>query len=126
LKTSIFMAAQYTHLSQFHYFAKLRIMKIESRIFAALADATRRRILQDLKEGELPAGEIASRFTLSAPAISRHLSVLDAAGLVSARRDANRIYYRVETGVLAEVVGGFLESVAVTPSRRGRDTRSRT
>jgi len=86
-------------------------MKMETRIFAALADPTRRQILQDLKEGELPAGEIASRFTLSAPAISRHLSVLEAAGLLSSRREANRIYYRVEAEPLAETLGDFLSAV---------------
>jgi DNA-binding transcriptional ArsR family regulator len=86
-------------------------MKTESRVFAALADATRRRILQDLSEGELPAGEIASRFTLSAPAISRHLSVLEAAGLLTSRREANRIYYSVETGPLAETLASFAGGV---------------
>ena len=58
-------------------------------IFAALAHPTRRQILQDLKDGELAAGEIASRFSASGPTISRHLSVLRQAGLISERRDAN-------------------------------------
>lgn len=89
-------------------------MKIESKIFGALADPTRRQILQDLKEGELPAGEIASRFTLSAPAISRHLSILETAGLVTSRREANRIYYRVEPEPLAEALGDFLSAVCPT------------
>jgi len=105
------LAAQYTHLHQFHNFIKLRNVKIESKIFGALADPTRRQILQDLKEGELPAGEIASRFTLSAPAISRHLSILETAGLVTSRREANRIYYRVEPEPLAETLGDFLSAV---------------
>lgn len=89
-------------------------MKVETRIFAALADPTRRQILQDLKEGELPAGEIASRFTLSAPAISRHLNILETAGLVSSRREGNRIYYRVEAEPLAEALGDFLSAVCPT------------
>lgn len=89
-------------------------MKIESKVFSALADPTRRQILQDLKEGELPAGEIASRFTLSAPAISRHLSILEAAGLLTARREANRIYYRVETEPLAEALNDLLSAVCPT------------
>ena len=95
-------------------------MKVESRIFGALADPTRRQILQDLKEGELPAGEIASRFTLSAPAISRHLSILETAGLVSSRREANRIYYRVEAELLAEALGDFLSAVCPAPVKRRR------
>jgi DNA-binding transcriptional ArsR family regulator len=89
-------------------------VKVDSKIFAALADPTRRQILQDLKEGELPAGEIASRFTLSAPAISRHLNILETAGLVSPRREANRIYYRVEAEPLAEALNDFLSAVCPT------------
>jgi DNA-binding transcriptional ArsR family regulator len=97
-------------------------MKASSRIFTALADATRRQILQELKEGELPAGEIAARFTLSAPAISRHLSILETAGLLTARREANRIYYRLEPEPLAEALGEFLN--AVCPGYRQKKRRN--
>jgi DNA-binding transcriptional ArsR family regulator len=62
-----------------------------SDIFEALAHPTRRQILQDLKGGELAAGEIAAKFSASGPTISRHLGVLRNAGLVSERRDGNRI-----------------------------------
>lgn len=82
-----------------------------SDIFAALAHPTRRQILQDLKEGELAAGEIASRFSSSGPTISRHLSVLRQAGLVSERRDANRILYSLVGERLALSVGDFLSTV---------------
>jgi DNA-binding transcriptional ArsR family regulator len=60
-------------------------------VFRALADPTRRQILQDLRDGELTAGEIGSKFSISGPSISRHLSILKAAGLLTERRDANRI-----------------------------------
>lgn len=93
-------------------------MKMEERVFAAIGDATRRQILQDLREGELPAGEIASRFTLSAPAISRHLSILQAAGLVNSRREANRIYYALESEALSTIVGGFLDAVCSSRNRK--------
>src|SRR5580704_14552017 len=83
----------------------------EAGVFKALADPTRRQILEDLKPGELTAGEIVSRFQISAPSISRHLSVLRSAGLVEARRDANRIYYRLVEDRLALCVGGFLSTV---------------
>ncbi|KQR36405.1 MULTISPECIES: metalloregulator ArsR/SmtB family transcription factor [Microbacterium] len=82
-----------------------------SDIFAALAHPTRRQILQDLKEGELAAGEIASRFSSSGPTISRHLGVLRQAGLVSERRDANRILYSLVGERLALSVGDFLSTV---------------
>jgi DNA-binding transcriptional ArsR family regulator len=83
----------------------------ETGVFRALADPTRRQILQDLRGGELNAGEIADRFAISAPSISRHLSVLRSAGLIRERRDANRIYYALVEERLALCVGGFLSAV---------------
>jgi DNA-binding transcriptional ArsR family regulator len=80
-------------------------------VFKALADPTRRQILQDLKAGELAAGDIAGRFTISGPSVSRHLSILKAAGLVTERRDANRIMYSLVEDRLANCVGGFLSAV---------------
>ncbi len=82
-----------------------------SDIFEALAHPTRRHILQDLKDGELAAGEIASRFHASGPTISRHLGVLRSAGLVTERRDANRILYSLVGDRLALSVGDFLSTV---------------
>jgi DNA-binding transcriptional ArsR family regulator len=84
---------------------------IEAGVFKALADPTRRQILQDLKDGELSAGEIVSRFKISAPSISRHLGVLKGAGLVTERRDANRIIYSLVEERLALCVGNFLSVV---------------
>ena len=82
-----------------------------SEIFEALAHPTRRQILQDLKDGELAAGELASRFPVSGPTISRHLGVLRGAGLVTERRDANRIIYSLVGDRLALSVGDFLSTV---------------
>ena len=82
-----------------------------TEIFAALAHPTRRQILQDLKDGELPAGEIAARFSATGPTISRHLGVLRQAGLVAERRDGNRILYSLVTDRLALSVGDFLSTV---------------
>jgi DNA-binding transcriptional ArsR family regulator len=89
-------------------------MKTTARVFRALADPTRRQILQELKAGERSAGDIASRFTISAPAISRHLALLGGADLVSERREGNRILYRLEPDRLASVLGDFLSAVCPT------------
>jgi len=89
-------------------------MKAVTRVFRALADPTRRQILQELKERELAAGEIASRFPISGPSISRHLSILKAADLVSERREGNRILYRLEPDNIAGAMGDFLSSVCPT------------
>ncbi len=86
-------------------------MSDDTGVFRALADPTRRQILEDLRPGELTAGEIAARFTISAPSISRHLGVLKSAGLVTERRQANRIYYSLVEQRLALCLGGFLSAV---------------
>jgi DNA-binding transcriptional ArsR family regulator len=100
-------------------------MADDTGVFRALADPTRRQILQDLRDGELSAGEIAGRFTITAPSISRHLTVLKSAGLVNERRDANRIFYSLVEERLAVCVGQFLstvcpEQVVLRPKRRRR------
>jgi DNA-binding transcriptional ArsR family regulator len=83
----------------------------EAGVFRALADSTRRQILEELRAGELPAGEIAARFPISAPSVSRHLGVLKTAGLVRERRAANRIIYSLAEDRLALCVSRFLSAV---------------
>ena len=63
------------------------------KILDALCDPTRREILRLLRRGERSTGEIAERFDISAPAISRHLSLLREAEMVEARRDGKNVYY---------------------------------
>jgi DNA-binding transcriptional ArsR family regulator len=70
--------------------------------FAALADPTRRAILARLAAGEASVTELAQPFAMSQPAISKHLKVLEKAGLVSRGRDAQRRPVRVEPKPLAE------------------------
>jgi DNA-binding transcriptional ArsR family regulator len=99
----------------------------QTNVFRALADPTRRQILTDLRTGELAAGEIAARFPISGPSISRHLSVLKAAGLVTERREANRIYYALVEERLSVCVGNFLSAVCPEQivMRRGRHKAAR-
>jgi DNA-binding transcriptional ArsR family regulator len=80
-------------------------------MISSLTDPTRRQILEDLRAGEQTAGEIARRFPISAPSVSRHLGVLKAAGRVRERRDANRILYSLVEERLAVCVGRFLSAV---------------
>jgi len=65
------------------------------KIFEALASSPRRQILAYLSEQELPAGDIASRFAMSAPAVSRHLAVLANAGLIASERRGQFVVYRL-------------------------------
>ena len=70
----------------------------------ALADPIRREILNLLKKGRMPAGEITAHFSVSAPAISRHLSVLKEADLIRDTREGKFIYYKINTSVLEETM----------------------
>src|SRR4029079_3548665 len=70
--------------------------------FAALADPTRRAILARLATGEASVNELAEPFAMSQPAISKHLKVLEKAGLISQAREAQRRPRRVEAAPLAE------------------------
>jgi DNA-binding transcriptional ArsR family regulator len=78
----------------------LRIMEAAA---AAIADPTRRRVLELVRDRELAAGEIAGEFAISRPAVSRHLRVLRTAGLVTERRDGRLRLYRADPGPLAEL-----------------------
>ena len=71
--------------------------------FTALADPTRRRIIESLAAGETSFGELACKFEMSRPAVSQHLKVLRDAGIVSARADAQRRIYRLNDDSLDEV-----------------------
>ena len=76
--------------------------------FLALADPTRRAILARLASGEASVAELAAPFAMSQPAVSKHLKVLERAGLISAGQDAQRRPRRIEGRPLAEA-SGWLE-----------------
>jgi DNA-binding transcriptional ArsR family regulator len=76
----------------------------ENRIFHALADPTRRAILESLARGEAAVSELTARFDISQPAVSQHLADLRDAGLVNGRRDGRRVYYRVEPRGLTPLI----------------------
>lgn len=73
-------------------------------VMRALADPTRREILNMLKTGSLPATKIGEHFQMSAAAISKHLAILREAELVRSRREGKYIYYELTASVLEEVM----------------------
>jgi DNA-binding transcriptional ArsR family regulator len=73
------------------------------KVLAVLADPTRQRIVELLAERERTAGELAEQFTVSRPAVSRHLRVLREAGLARSRGEAQRRVYRLDPAPLAEL-----------------------
>jgi DNA-binding transcriptional ArsR family regulator len=71
--------------------------------FEILAEPRRREILDLLRAGERPVGDLVSRLTLTQPAVSKHLKVLREAGLVEVRQDAQRRWYRLRVEPLTEI-----------------------
>jgi ArsR family transcriptional regulator len=94
--------------------------------YRALADPTRREILRLLREGDLAAGELARHFEISWPSVSRHLRVLETAGLVSSTRHGGNIIYSLQTSVLQDIATEVadLGRVGLTPARPVRAPRS--
>ena len=86
--------------------------------FRALADPTRRRILELLRNGDLAAGDIAAEFPIAWASVSHHLQILKDAGLVLARRDGQFIRYSLNTTVFQDVIQHLLE-IAPTRRRKG-------
>jgi|SRR5579871_2101061 len=91
-----------------------------SATFAALADPTRRAILARLVEGEATVNELAAPHAMSLPAVSRHLKVLQRAGLVEQRRSAQWRPCRLETAPLAEADAWLAPYRAFFAARLGR------
>jgi ArsR family transcriptional regulator, arsenate/arsenite/antimonite-responsive transcriptional repressor len=80
-------------------------------VFEALASTPRRKILAYLAEVDLTAGEIASRFSMSKPAISRHLAILEAANLVTSIREGQFVRYGLVRDNLVNTLNGFVQTV---------------
>jgi len=120
-------------------------MKASQRLdatFTALADPTRRAILARLALGEASVAELAAPFEISQPAVSRHLKMLERAGLVSVGQDAQRRPRRIEARALAEAsawigryreiweaqfqrLDALLEELQRRPAKGARQRRSR-
>ncbi|EJY55701.1 Activator of Hsp90 ATPase 1 family protein [Alicyclobacillus hesperidum URH17-3-68] len=82
---------------------------MNERVFKAMSDGTRRKIIELLKDGPKTAGEIANHFPHAQPTISRHLNVLKNANLVVDQREGTYIIYRLNTTILQEWLAWLLE-----------------
>jgi DNA-binding transcriptional ArsR family regulator len=81
------------------------------KIFEALSSAPRRKILAYLAHAELSAGEIASRFDMSKPAVSQHLAVLENAGLIASEKRGQFVFYRLVPDNLANTLNAYVQEV---------------
>jgi ArsR family transcriptional regulator len=92
-------------------------------VFEALASAPRRKILAYLSDAELTAGEIAARFEMSKPAISKHLSILENAGLIHGDKRGQFIHYSLVRDSLVNTLNGFVQEVCPVSKPLKRESR---
>ena len=81
-----------------------------NKVFKALSDPTRRRVLQLLREHPMSAGELSDHFAVSKPTMSAHFSVLQEAGLIKAEKSGRTIIYRLVMSVLEEALLSFAQT----------------
>src|SRR5438045_6721224 len=93
------------------------------RVFDALASTARRQLLRELAQTERTTSELAARLGISMPAVSRHLSVLENAGLAISRRDGQRVLYGLVRATLIQALSGFAAELAAGP--RAEPARAR-
>lgn len=85
------------------------------KVYKALADPSRRKILQLLREKDLSAGEIADHFDFTKPTLSRHLSVLRETDLIQNEKRGNFVIYHLNVSVLEEAIWMLMEEFSVFP-----------
>ena len=97
-----------------------------NRVFKALSDPTRRRVLQLLRERPMAAGELSEQFAVSKPTMSAHFAVLQEADLVEAEKIGRSIVYRLKMSVLEEALLGFAQTFGweMKATRASRPTRN--
>lgn len=98
-------------------------MKLD-KVFEALASRPRREILAYLSKAELSTSDLAERFGISAPAISRHLSVLENAGLVSSERRGQFVFYKLNGDNLVNTLTGFALEVCPVARPLKRESKA--
>ncbi|MBX5160992.1 MULTISPECIES: metalloregulator ArsR/SmtB family transcription factor [unclassified Rhizobium] len=97
------------------------------RIFHALSSAPRRKILAYLSASGLTAGEIADRFSMSKPAVSQHLSILETAGLIRREKQGQFVHYSLIENNLVNTLNGFVQEVCPVgrPIKKESQARAR-
>ena len=81
-----------------------------NKVFKAISDPTRRRVLQLLREHPMSAGELSEHFPVSKPTMSAHFSILLEAGLIEAEKAGRTIFYRLKLSVLEDALLGFVHT----------------
>ena len=95
------------------------------KIFEALSSQIRRKILAYLSATDLTAGEIAERFDISKPSISKHLSLLENAGLIAGKREGQFIRYSLVRDNLVNTLNGFVQEVCPVSRPLKKESRAK-
>jgi DNA-binding transcriptional ArsR family regulator len=90
-----------------------------NKVFKALSDPTRRRVLQLLRERPMSAGELSDHFPVSKPTMSAHFAVLQEAGLIESEKSGRTIVYRLVMSVLEDALLGFAHTLGWGPDSEG-------
>ena len=91
------------------------------KVYKAIADPTRRKIMQLLRERDMTAGELASKFDFAKPTLSRHFSVLREADLIQGTKSGTTITYRLNVSVLEETMLAMMDTFKIT--LEGKDAK---
>jgi len=100
-------------------------MSNTDKVFEALSSTVRRKILAYISEGPLSAGDIAERFDMSQPAISKHLKVLENADLVEKSREGQFLIYEMRTDTLSGTLAGYMHQVCPPSISLKRERRKK-
>jgi ArsR family transcriptional regulator, repressor of sdpIR and other operons len=96
-----------------------------NKVFRALADPTRRRVLELLRARPMTAGELSDHFPVSKPTMSAHFSVLQEAGLVEAEKHGRVVLYRLKISVLEDALLGFADAFGLEITPEGQTGHAR-
>jgi DNA-binding transcriptional ArsR family regulator len=94
------------------------------KVFEALASGQRRQILAYLSKTELTTSELAAKFAMTAPSMSRHLSVLENAGLVSSKRHGQKVLYQLNSDSLVNTLTGYALEICPVAGPLKRESRA--
>lgn len=95
------------------------------KVFEALSSTVRRKILAYLSATDLTAGEIADRFEISKPSVSKHLAILENAGLVTSRRQGQFIHYSLVRENLLNTLNGYVQEVCPVSKPLKRESEAK-
>src|SRR5579871_2480918 len=94
-----------------------------NKAFKALADPTRREILNLLRKGEMTAGDLAERFDMTKPSMSHHFTILKEADLITSRREGQQIWYALNTTVVQDLLAWAMD-LARSETKNGGGKKS--